>query len=457
MSGGRLYLVRRDSREFIGPMVLAELRQRLSRLEFGMQDEVSGHCGPWVVLDQKEILTLHYPEIAELLQDSLPLSWREVTNHARVISRQDARRDRSGRSRSTRRGGAKTTTEDFNAYLKQRRLRQKIVWASIIFVVSSLTALGVWMAGRGDDLPSLSEISTLANKSDNREFMDVMASRVIPAAARIAKSPKTMTVWIPYLRMYAFNSGGVIEGVSARQLRGDLPQGAPADCGVDFLKRKWRENAEQIVQFSQGRTLSKNPWTRILAMDPQWVRRRPAKGWIKPRNFYEACLMNGIAAIRSLAGEPDLGADPKDGLTPELLGLISRRLQAQLELLTVGQTNVPTDRSSVLGALTCLESSQKMGDIDACKNRSDPQFQALLDERVAMALLRMALSASSVKVDTEWMTAMQQVASKIMAEDVMSRSDLSPEGQIIGFLLMGMGVDQAINKTELDHQDVRFR
>ena len=67
----RYYLVRRDHREFIGPMVLDEFQDRLQRMEFGLQDEVSGHCGPWVVLDHKEDLTKHYPQIVEALGDSL--------------------------------------------------------------------------------------------------------------------------------------------------------------------------------------------------------------------------------------------------------------------------------------------------------------------------------------------------------------------------------------------------
>jgi hypothetical protein len=457
MASGRLYLVRRDGREFIGPMLLHEFQQRLARLEFGLQDEVSGHCGPWVVLDQKEILTLHYPEIASLLQDALPLSWREVTGHAKVISRQDQRRDRQKLARSSRTANHNAQTEDFNAYLRQRRQQKQLLWGAALLVVFVLLMTGFWWTGRKDDVPSLAEMNALANRLDPGEFLNVMGLRVVPQAAKLVKNAKTQATWMPYLRMYAFFTNGTIDGVSAKLLRGDLPPNAPTDCSVDFLKRKWRENAGQVALFSQGRSLSKNPWTKILAMDPNWVKRRPAKGWLKPRNYYEGCLIAASTAIRSLSGEPGLGADGKDGLTPEVMGWVSRRLQAQMDLVNFGKTNVPLDQSNLLGSLTCFDNVQFSADIEACKGRFDSQLQPLIDERTALALVRIAVNVKGGAVDANGLGLLRQSASKIMPEDVMSRADLAAESQLIGLLLSGSAVEQAISKTQSDHQDVVFR
>ena len=457
MPNGRLYLVRRDSREFIGPMLIQEFQQRLARLEFGLQDEVSGHCGPWVLLDQKEILTLHYAEIASLLQESLPLSWREFTGHAKVISRQDSRRDRHKPMKSARTANHKSDAEDFNAYLQQRRRRQKILWGMAIVIVMIISTAGFWLNGRKDDVPSIVDINTLATKSDLSEFLNVMGLRVVPQAPRLIKNVKTQSAWLPYLRMYAFNTGGTMDGVPTKVLKGDLPPNAPADCSVDFFKRKWRENAGQVVLFSQGRALNKDPWTKLLAMDPNWVRRRASKGWIKPRNYYEACIIAGSIAIRSLAGEPGLGADVKDGMTPEVIGWISRRIQAQLDIVSLGKTNIPIDKSNVLGTLTCFDNAQFSNDIEACKSRFDAQLQPLLDERAVLSLLRVAVIGKNNQMDAGWVSAMQQAASKIMSEDVMSRADLAPESKFIGFMLSGSGVEQAITRTESDYQGVKFK
>jgi hypothetical protein len=457
MPTGRLYLVRRDSREFIGPMLIGEFQQRLARMEFGLQDEVSGHCGPWIVLDQKDLLTMHYPEVAALLGDSLPLSWREVTGHAKVISRQDTRKDRHKKAGESKSANRKTDVEDFSAYLMRRRRHKNFNVAVALGFLVCAGLLGLWFAGKKDDLPNPTDIASLASKSDSTEFLNVMGLKVVPFAPRIVKNPKTQATWIPFLRMYAFSTNGAIDGVSSKYLRGDLPTYAPADCSVEVLKRKWRENAAQVALFTQGRVLAKNPWTKLLAMDPNWARRRSAKGWIKPRNYYEACLMAGSMAIRSVALEPGFGADPEDGVNSELLATISRRIQSQLEIINSGKTTMAVEKSSLLGSLTCLDNIQDVAELDRCKVSFDPQIRPLLDERTALALVRVAVNSSGGAADGRWMSAMNLAATRIMSEDVMSRADLSPESKLIGYLLSGSTVEQAIGKTETDNQEIRFR
>jgi len=40
-------------------------------MELGLQDEVAGHCGSWVVLENFKDLKKNYPEIAEVVSPHL--------------------------------------------------------------------------------------------------------------------------------------------------------------------------------------------------------------------------------------------------------------------------------------------------------------------------------------------------------------------------------------------------
>ena len=167
--------------------------------------------------------------------------------------------------------------------------------------------------------------------------------------------------------------------------------------------------------------------------------------------------MAGSMAIRSVALEPGFGADPEDGVNSELLATISRRIQSQLEIINSGKTTMAVEKSSLLGSLTCLDNIQDVAELDRCKVSFDPQLRPLLDERNALALVRVAVNSSGGAADGKWMSAMNLAATRIMSEDVMSRADLSPERKLIGYLLSGSTVEQAIGKTETDNQEIRFR
>jgi hypothetical protein len=461
MSVKRLYLIRRDTREFLGPMTADEFKEKISRMEFGLQDEISGHCGPWVVLDQIEPVQQHYPEIAALLSQNLPLSWREITGHAKVISRQDARRD-SGRGNRNRKSTSSRESrrrdyDDLQEYIlkNQRRKNRNLIIAlcSVALIAAGIYAFN---SRKDDAMVSTAEASALASRPDTSEFMSYMGLKVIPGAGKMIRNPKNSAAWLPYLRMYAFHSTGSVEGVPQKTLRGELPSSAPLDCGVDTLKKRWRENSSQIVTFVQGKSLSKNTWTRILALDPHWIRRRYAKGWIKPRNYYEGCLQMALTSVRSLSSDTNLGADPNDQMTPEILNQVNKRLQSQLEILATGKSTVPSDLTSVTGVLTCYDSAQSMMERDTCKRFGDGSFNALFDERGLISILRV-IELSDGLPDVKSSAALKDASQRFPSEDFMSRNELVTEGKFIAAILSGLTVEQAIAKVEAENGDIKFR
>src|SRR4051812_38773305 len=71
----KFYLIRRNLEAFIGPMTLAEMKEAYKRMQFGLQDEVSGHCGPWVSFDNIERVRKHYPEVARIVSEDMLAGW----------------------------------------------------------------------------------------------------------------------------------------------------------------------------------------------------------------------------------------------------------------------------------------------------------------------------------------------------------------------------------------------
>ena len=450
MSHPRYFLVRREAREFIGPMTIDEFKQRFDRLEFGMQDEVSGHCGPWVVLDHRDDMLKHYPEIARVFGENLPLSWRETTGHAKVISRKDTRKDK--RNELEQQKKART---DFHRYMELRK-RQAIARTrmALLTVVVSLV-IGAWIVLNKDETPELNEIQALAQKSDPTEFLNVMGVKVIPQAARLSKSQKMQPVWLPYLRMYAFYTTGSIEGVSQKLLRGDVSPALPTDCSVDFWKRKWRENVNSTLMFIQGTSMQKNPWTKLLSIDPDWVRRRPSKGWSKPRSYVEGCLMTAHTAMRSMSSEKN--SDNSEFISMEVSSGILARLRFQLDAINGNRTNVPNGLTGLLAQLTCFETQAALVDLEQCRRSFDQQFKPLFDERYASAVLRLVIASKNPGLEKSLTALVGNTLPRMVTEDFMSRLDMAPEIKLMGYLNSYGDVEQALVRIGEEYPEMSFK
>jgi hypothetical protein len=458
MAATRFYLIRRDLRQFLGPMTSDEFRRSLARLDFGLQDEISGHCGPWVVLDRKDELKSHYPEIASLLGDSLPLSWRETTSHARVISRHRSKGDKSGKA--ARRGESSDGLSDY-LKKKKRKSRATMLFAVALFIAAGVLATGIILK-KMDDVPPMAELVALSEKGDPTDFLNVMGLKVIPQAAKIAKSQKNLSTWLPMLRMYAYYTSGGIEGVSQKILKGEAPAAFNHDCTVEGWKRKWKESTSQTMQFLTGRSLQKNSWTKLLSMDPNWIRRRPQKGWTKPRNLYEGCLMTASVAMRSMAGDLPAGGDSgQEGVHADVLTSVSRRLQNQLEIVhgvpVTGLDETSVEGSSILGVLTCLESKPTVLGLADCRALIDPGLDPVVEEHFGLALIKLVVAQGQGMPDAQWKASMQGVSSKLFPEDVMSHLELGAESKLLSYLAGGLSIEQAIEKTGMDFPEIKFK
>ncbi len=456
MGSTKIYLVRRDCRQFLGPMTKDEFRRSLARLDFGLQDEISGHTGPWVILDHKEQLTEAYPEISSLLAESLPLSWRETTSHARIISRHRTKSDRGLKSPSHKGGG-----DGFQEYLVKRRNRNRFVTVFALLLVIGLGyAYQAYLLKKKDDVPPVSEMQALSEKPDLTEFLNAMGIKVIPYAAKIIKSQKNGSSWLPLFRLYAFNSTGNIEGISQKILKGEVQANFNLECTVESWKRNWKENEVQTQQFLSGQSLQKNQWTRLLSMDPNWIKRRPQKGWEKPINIYEGCLMTADLAIHSVAEEVMAGRPGQGGLTKEVFQAVRLRLEHQLNVVrglpSISGADASANEVGTLGMLTCLETQTTVVAMSKCKTVIHSKLDSFIGEHFVLALIQVAVGQGKGVADELWKSAAKDGAGFMRSEDIMGSMEYVSELKFLELVLGGLEIDQAKGKMKIEFPDQKF-
>ena len=83
---------------FAGPMPLSEMKESYKRMQFGLQDEVTGHCGPWVPFDDLERIKKHYPDIARIVNDEMLAGWG-VSDHSTRVVNEDTKRLKASSTR----------------------------------------------------------------------------------------------------------------------------------------------------------------------------------------------------------------------------------------------------------------------------------------------------------------------------------------------------------------------
>ena len=456
----QLYLIRRENRIFLGPMNAEAFRDGLRKMTFGLQDEVAGHCGKWVILDNEEQIRKNYPELVSIISAELPVAWREMTGHAKQISKKDQKvkavqaKERERSSSSSRR----SSSADIESYGRSRKRRGNALLFGFVLIAAAAIGAGVYVKTHDEPLPPVTEIAALAQKTDPNEFLNEMGNRIIPMVGKINRGKDPQNTWLPYVRMYAFYTNGMVDNVPMKTLRGSVPAYAPQDCSVDSWKKRWRENAPQTAAWINGKSLVRTQMTRALSWDPQWIRRRPMKGWLKPRNWFEGCLMSATVAMRAIAVDANLGADP-GVVTMDMVAAVSRRLQAELEIIQNGHTSIVGDANTVLGSLTCMDQAENYSALQRCRTKfTDVGLQQFTDEHANWQWVRLALASPTNPIEPALLADINQGVSKLVSEDMMSKLDFSAELRFLQLLQQSAGkLDGVVERVGSEFADVRLR
>jgi hypothetical protein len=445
----KLYLIRRNLETFAGPLTLAEMKDAHKRMQFGLQDEVSGHCGPWVQLDALERLKKHYPEVARIVHEEMLAGWG-VSSPAERIVNEDTRRLAS----QSKRG----------------------VGLALAFLLIALVAFAaaVYMAGVArfsgkvkDPAEGLKPIDaqTFLDRGDAAAFQQYMAAHgpdLVDKANRNRGpgAPDLLAPWLPYLRLYAFTTDGQVGGLDPKILRGQGVAAAPIDCSLKFWKREWRGSMKGWNDFVVQRKLVHAHWARLLAWDPWWVRRRDNKGWIGTQNFYVGCLTMADKALADLATDASLVTNAADW---DRVGFnkVRQRVAWLLDVSRTGSSLQPTAPAvdNNLATWTCFEAAKDQPGLAKCRDGMTAEsdlWNQYLEERYGWSLLRVAAGQHGPLAD-QLVQGLTTQAAKMNKLDHYTRFDYRAEAKLLKTVIkQGTPVEKAVERTQVEFPDVRL-
>ena len=446
----KLYLIRRNLETFAGPMSLSEMKDAYERLQFGLQDEISGHCGPWIPLDDLERIKKHYPEVARILNEDLLKQWGVGTQPATPSGAEDTRQLKA---ESTRGIGLAV------AFL---------LIALVAFVAAIYMANGTKLSSKNKDAtpdPRPDEAQILLDRGDRLGFDAYMLTHADQWVEALTRQRAPEASLLPHLRLFAFSHEGQIAGLDSKILRGGGAPAAPIDCSLKAWKGRWRAAAADFGDFLDGHQLVRAHWARLLAWDPHWIRRRDNKGWLGPQNYYAGCLAmaeRAFASVESeLAGSVDSGQ--LTAIRSRLAWLVeAARGEGAAQLVTTAAGGGETAKAAVLPSLTCMEMARTLPALEACRTMTNPDpttsaYQAYLDQRFGWNLLRLATGQRG-SLGAELLAALGPQAARMEPEDQFTRFDYRAETRLIRTLSRPAAspVEKILERTQAEFPDVHL-
>ncbi len=439
----KLYLIRRNLETFTGPLTLNEMKEAYKHMQFGLQDEVSGHCGPWISFDNLADIKKHYPEIARIVNEDMLAGWG-VSDHGTRIVNEDTKRIET---KSTRGIGLALTF---------------LVIALVAFAAAIYMANGSKLSGRANsDDVTPDQIQTYIDRNDAAGFGSFMEAHVDDLVDRTIRQKKPEAQWLPYLRLFAFTRDGQVNGLPPQYLRGGSALAAPADCSLKMWRRRWRASLKDWNDFISQRKLVRADWAKILAWDPNWIRRRDNKGWLGSQNYYVGCLTMADKALGEMYADTSLVTNAADW---EKIGInkIKQRLSWILEVSRDGQSGQGSAPSvdNNLSVWTCFESAKEAKDLSKCKDGQPADqdiWQAYNDERFGWNLVRIAATARG-NLPANVQAQLGMLATKLGRGDHFTRFDYRAELRLLKAMTGKQGgpVEKAVEKTQSEFPDVKL-
>ncbi|NBQ52388.1 MAG: hypothetical protein EBU49_02240, partial [Proteobacteria bacterium] len=247
------------------------------------------------------------------------------------------------------------------------------------------------------------------------------------------RSHDVQAAWLPFLRAYAFFGPGEIDGFSSKKLRGEAGVAAPADCSVKAWSKRWNDAYSSFNAVAQGGSLPSDHWARLLAWDPHWINRRSQSGWIRPRSFYEGCVM---AAVRSFDSIP---AGATTDAVRERLAVLTAVLKNPSKAQVEGASRKGTGSAKVtaFGLWTCMDLARNRIELDRCL---EAPWQNLMQsdynrEKFYWSMLRLAVKARSEGDQASWpllRNDLQEFITGRDQSDSYTRIDYSDELHFVG-------------------------
>lgn len=438
----KLYLIRRNLETFTGPMTLSEMKDAYKRMQFGLQDEVSGHCGPWVSFDNLADIKKNYPEIARIVNEDMLAGWGVSDHGTRIVNEDTKRIDTKS----------------------QRGIGLALAFLAIAlaaFAAAVYMANGARMAGKAKDEvegASTDLLQGIVDKGDAQAFDDYMTAHMDELVERTSRPQKPEPQWLPYLRLYAFTHDGQAGTLQAKYLRGNVTA-APVDCSLKMWRKRWRMSLKNWNDLVVSRKFVRAHWARVLAWDPTWIRRRDNKGWLGNQNYYVGCLTMADRALAELYNDTTLVTSAADW---DKIGInkVKQRLAFLLEMTRDGKSLQSTAPmvDNTLSIWTCFEAAKDLPALNRCKDSQSADQDAWAsynDERYGWNLLRLAAS-SKTTLPTDLTAQLGVYSGKLSRTDHFTRFDYRPELKLMKTLTKVTGpADKAVDKSLQEFPEIK--
>ena len=445
----KLYLIRRNMESFAGPMSLVEMKEAYKRMAFGLQDEVSGHCGPWVSFDNLEQIKKIYPDVARIVHEDMLAGWG-MSEHGQPLD-----------GEKTKRLKVKST----------KSLSLAIVFAVIAlaaFLAAVFMASGGRLSSKAKDPAQQATPENLQNlllHKDQAGFDKMIEDNLEAIIARLNREARADSPWLPYLRHYAVTHDGAAGTLNAKTLRGDGFDSAPTDCSYKLWRKYWRSAARgAAATFANDRKLVRDHWARILAWDPHWIRRRTQTfGWLAGDSYYTMCLNMADRALTGVTSEQSASAAAQADWDRLGMNKIHQRLQWVLEVARDGSSRLPTSAvaGDPLSQWTCFEAAKDLPGLTRCKGASSAavdDWQTYSDDRATWALLRLAAAQRGVPAP-ELVAQLALSADKVAKADYFTHFDYRAEQRLFKSLakpVPAVPVEKSVEKVETEFPDVKM-
>lgn len=315
-------------------------------MNFGLQDEVCGHCGEWVSFDDLDRIQRHYPELADLVREHMLGGWG-LSDHTGTRLQ-----------RSTKHQNAAPFS-----------ISQFIIRLSIFLAMTSVTLLAVtylyeqYTSSKiNEDVhPNITAVNRMLGNGDITRYHSYIETYMPLLLPMVTSSSKSYAQWIPHLRRYAFNGTGEIMGLKPKFLRGQGADDAPLNCSMKSWRSRWLSSRPKWADMTAG-TVVKDTAMKTLLWDPHWIRRRSqVAGWVQPMNYHTACLLMAQKSLMFLLTE----------LTPYELKMAEQFNERLTTLISIiNQKERPNiviqKHESFLPTLNCLDTATKQEQLNQC-------------------------------------------------------------------------------------------
>lgn len=331
-----MYLIRINYQRFAGPFTIDELRKAYQNMEFGLQDEVAGHRGKWVTIDDFESIKREYPELTKLIKDDLFSSWG-MSQETKIIKQ----KKRSKAPAKSKPNGL---------------LRWTLSILAILFIVIAILkrreVISFYQAQQKDPTPYRALNLYRARKlSKFDHYIKTYREDILKT-----RNPKS---WISILRIYAYRHGGALEGLSQKALKGRGASIAPPDCSHSSWNSIFKERSDILPSLINGHINHSDRLLKVLLWDPYWIKRRNhADTWIEPSSYFEACIEMAIETLDKYY----------IGLEDDSWRITRSRFAWLLAVSSKKNINENFDMEGPLWHLSCIEQAESFEELDACQS-----------------------------------------------------------------------------------------